>query len=631
MISDLGKKRMRIKRSIILPTLFLLMLAFFAIDAQAYGPNDLQVPSDAEAIVYGTSGAGRNLTAYRFGTGKNVMVLGFAIHGFEDNWKRDGEALVYTAGRLMNLLHENAWIIRDYDWTVYVLPCMNPDGLLDGYTNNGPGRCTTRYYNGSGALVSGGLDLNRSFPYNWVRYTNSRNFNGTQPLAAKEAKALAAFLKSVKGSGKNVLIDAHGWETSIISMEGASGITQELQQAFPGNKLIRYGNGSGYFAAYAQSLGYHSCLFEFPGGMRSLLQFQNSGWCERFNNCIPRLLMIYGTYSPRATVQVQAEGPGTVQGAGTFLLGSTVTVLANANPGARFLGWYNGDQRVSDQAECRFSLGGSCTLTAKFMSTVSISVTPSRSGTVSGTGAYLPGETVTLVASSYDVDIPVKWYSGSELIATGPVYQFTAAKDTQLSVLFGDDVFVDISQRAWYLDAVMDAHSLGITNGVTEILFDPSASFTRAMAAVMLYRMDGPEDLNRTISHFDDVPQGKYYSVQVAWAEEHGIVNGVSQTRFAPKAEVTRQQFVTMLVRYLKSKGWSATPSEIAYSDQSEIDGWAMEAVRVAQTMGLIQGYADGTFRPDAPLKRSEGTALIIRSLRYMETHEKQTNSPDES
>ena len=160
----------------------------------AYNTWDLSIPSSAQTIVYGTSGSGRNLMAYRFGNGRNVMVLGFAIHGYEDNWSSDGEALVYTAGQLMQLLHQNSALLQDYGWSIYVLPCMNPDGLTDGWTKDGPGRCTTTYINSTGNLVSGkGIDMNRSFPTAWTSYSSSRNFNGSAPLASRESRALAQF------------------------------------------------------------------------------------------------------------------------------------------------------------------------------------------------------------------------------------------------------------------------------------------------------------------------------------------------------------------------------------------------------------------------------------------------------
>ncbi len=124
------------KRVLILLTVCVMALLAYTAGAAAFDTSDLTIPGSAKRIVYGESGAGRNLTAYQFGNGTNVMVVGFSIHGYEDNWSRDGGALVYTAGELMEDLDENLELLVDYDWTVYVLPCMNPDGLMDGYTMN---------------------------------------------------------------------------------------------------------------------------------------------------------------------------------------------------------------------------------------------------------------------------------------------------------------------------------------------------------------------------------------------------------------------------------------------------------------------------------------------------------------
>lgn len=144
-------------------TLWALLL--LTTGAFAFEFDELTVPASAQSICYGQSGAGRELMAYRFGTGENVMVAGFAIHGYEDNFARDGQALVHTAELLMDLLDENMDMVNSYGWSIYVLPCMNPDGLTDGYTQNGPGRCTTTYLDSSGSLITGkGVNLNRCFP-----------------------------------------------------------------------------------------------------------------------------------------------------------------------------------------------------------------------------------------------------------------------------------------------------------------------------------------------------------------------------------------------------------------------------------------------------------------------------------
>ena len=258
-----------------------------------YRLDDLSIPSDAKAIVYGTSGEGRNLLAYQFGSGENVMVLGFGIHGYEDNWDRDAEALIYTADQLMEQLSQNHSILQEYDWTVYVLPCMNPDGFYSGYSANGPGRRTTRYYDADGILARGGVDLNRSFPHRWEEFTDSRYYNGSMPLVAPEAKALAQFIQDVQGPRTNILIDTHGWMAQIIPSDSENVIYQVFKQSFPGNTYADLDNGKGYFAAYAADLGYNACLFEFPDGIHNLDQFKRSSYCERFTNSIIKLLTIH--------------------------------------------------------------------------------------------------------------------------------------------------------------------------------------------------------------------------------------------------------------------------------------------------------------------------------------------------
>ena len=104
-------------------TLLVLLLLFtLSVSAAAFGPDDLTIPASAEAVVYGTSGAGRDLTAYRFGDGKNVMVLTFCIHGYEDNWDGDGEAMVWVADRVMQEVDGNLRLLADYDRLGAALP-----------------------------------------------------------------------------------------------------------------------------------------------------------------------------------------------------------------------------------------------------------------------------------------------------------------------------------------------------------------------------------------------------------------------------------------------------------------------------------------------------------------------------
>lgn len=255
-----------------------------------------------ETIKYGESGRGRDLIAYRLGDGKNVMVLSYAIHGWEDAFPADGQLLVDTA----NVLHDSLVkhydeLIKAKDWTVYILPCLNPDGLAEGHTHNGPGRCTVT------SQAPGGrpIDLNRSFPYNFQPSTSStsdRNYCGTAPLQAAEAKALASFTKKVKGNGHNVLIDTHGWfQQTIVSGDRNHPIYQIFREEFPQNTYTRYRSAPGYYSSWANyDLGYDACLFEFPD-ISSKEDFKKNNYQERYIRSIHSLLRSYTSMAENYT------------------------------------------------------------------------------------------------------------------------------------------------------------------------------------------------------------------------------------------------------------------------------------------------------------------------------------------
>lgn len=253
---------------------------------------------EAEEIIYGRSGTGKYpLAAYKLGDGENILVVTFAIHGYEDAFEMDGLALVRLGERLIRRLSQEEELLRDKNWTVYVLPCLNPDGLFLGESNNGPGRATTTCYDASGTLQSGnniGIDMNRSFPYRFIPYEDARNFNGDEPLLAEEARCLAGFTEEIMGEKANVLIDVHGWYQQILTTEGENFLYESFHTYFPECTYMPLTNGFGYYSAWAgYELGYDSCLIELPGGVESMEDFEKSGDTERFMNAILMLLKDY--------------------------------------------------------------------------------------------------------------------------------------------------------------------------------------------------------------------------------------------------------------------------------------------------------------------------------------------------
>ena len=109
--------------------------------------------------------------------------------------------------------------------------------------------------------------------------------------------------------------------------------------------------------------------------------------------------------------------------------------------------------------------------------------------------------------------------------------------------------FTDLGNHAWAADAINYLADAGIIKGTSEDKFSPANNITRAMLVTVLYRMEGEPATNRSIP-FSDVDLGAYYGNAVIWAKQNGIVNGVTENEFAPDANITREQFATIMHRY---------------------------------------------------------------------------------
>ena len=113
--------------------------------------------------------------------------------------------------------------------------------------------------------------------------------------------------------------------------------------------------------------------------------------------------------------------------------------------------------------------------------------------------------------------------------------------------------FADVPANAYFASAVEWAVGKGITNGLSDTMFGPYESCTRAQIVTFLWRAAGSPEPKTAVS-FADVPAGSYYAKAVAWAVENGITNGMTETTFAPNATCTRGQSVTFLYRAYQGK-----------------------------------------------------------------------------
>ena len=120
------------------------------------------------------------------------------------------------------------------------------------------------------------------------------------------------------------------------------------------------------------------------------------------------------------------------------------------------------------------------------------------------------------------------------------------------AVLAADELpFTDVKEADWfapYVDFVYN-HEPQLMNGMTEDTFEPQGTLTRAMAAVVLYRLADPVIPSIKPSTFTDLT-ADWYKNGIAWAQQNGVVNGISEDKFNPEGLVTREQLVTMIWRY---------------------------------------------------------------------------------
>ena len=173
--------------------------------------------------------------------------------------------------------------------------------------------------------------------------------------------------------------------------------------------------------------------------------------------------------------------------------------------------------------------------------------------------------------------------------------------------------FADVAPASWYADAVQYVYENGMMNGTSDTLFSPDATVTRAMIVTILYRLENAPAA--AASGFTDVAAGMYYADAVGWAAANGIVNGVSETRFAPDDPITREQLAAILYRYAQFKGYDVTGSADlgAYTDAAQISAYATAAMQWANAEGLINGDSATTINPQGNATRAEAATILMR------------------
>ncbi|MCL2563294.1 MAG: S-layer homology domain-containing protein [Oscillospiraceae bacterium] len=201
-------------------------------------------------------------------------------------------------------------------------------------------------------------------------------------------------------------------------------------------------------------------------------------------------------------------------------------------------------------------------------------------------------------------------------VVTGNTVEVTVAFPATAAAPSGDFPFVDVPQGHWAREYAEFVWEQGIMQGVSDTLFAPNTTLSRAMAATILWRTAG-EPTASGGAVFTDVASGRWYSEAIAWANENGIVLGVGGNRFNPTADVTRQEFAAMMFRYAAFTGGNTDiPAEFdlsRFQDRDQLSGWAERYLYWANYNELITGRAPATLAPQGTATRAEAAGIVYR------------------
>ena len=177
--------------------------------------------------------------------------------------------------------------------------------------------------------------------------------------------------------------------------------------------------------------------------------------------------------------------------------------------------------------------------------------------------------------------------------------------------------FEDVGTDAWYSDAVAYVYRNGLMSGTSGSTFSPDAAITRAQLVTILWRMAGSPQVNGLMD-FDDVSQDAYYAEAVRWAASEGIAGGYGNGLFGSDDPITREQMAAILYRFAQHMGYDVSIGEdtniLSYTDAPDVSGYAVAALQWACGAGIIRGTGDGsTLTPQGGATRAQAAVILTR------------------
>ena len=176
--------------------------------------------------------------------------------------------------------------------------------------------------------------------------------------------------------------------------------------------------------------------------------------------------------------------------------------------------------------------------------------------------------------------------------------------------------FGDVDDGDWFADAVRFVYENGMMNGVSETSFAPHATTSRSMIVTILYRLEGEPVVDYAMD-FTDVAGDAYYAEAVRWAASEGIVGGYGGGLFGAEDAVAQEQLAVILYRYAVYKGYDVSIGEdtniLSYADFADLSEYAIPAMQWACGAGIVNGTSESTLAPQGEATRAQVAAMLMR------------------
>ncbi|WNR45850.1 alpha-amylase family glycosyl hydrolase [Paenibacillus roseipurpureus] len=228
----------------------------------------------------------------------------------------------------------------------------------------------------------------------------------------------------------------------------------------------------------------------------------------------------------------------------------------------------------------------------------------------------LPGADHKLTAAYYVRDDGTIEYVGGTIL--GDLLTVNVSHFSQYAALQLNKVYTDVSADHWAFSVIKELSAKHILEGMTDSLFAPENQVTRGQFAALLVRALGKEGVGEA-QPFNDIEAGAWYESYVAAAYQLGIITGRDEHHFAPDEPITREEMAAMIVRaYQVMHDGSATAvaeGTPSFTDADSISKWALASVEQAVSLGLLHGREEHSFAPQGITTRAESAQVIYNLL----------------